>query len=243
MPDNELIIVPKKLAWDADGERIMESGISHVVLYPMSTNGYGNGVEWNGVTAINENPSGADATDLYADNQKYATLRAAENFGFTIEAYTYPDEWAECDGSKTALSGAISVGQQSRKAFGLCYRTEIGDDQHPGMDKGYKIHIVYNCTASPSSRSYSTINNSPDAITFSWEATSTPTKFNATNEAAGFKPTCIITIDTTKFNDGGAAVEALEQLLYGKAGGSGTQAVEATLPSPDLVLSTLGYGS
>lgn len=234
------------LQWDQTGERDIESGISKVVLFPWDTtnNDYGAGVAWSGVTALNENPGGADVTDLYADNIKYATLRAAETFGFTIEAYTYPDEWAECDGSKAAVTG-VAVGQQTRKAFGLAYRTEIGDDTHPGMDKGYKLHIVYNCTASPSSRSYSTINNSPDAISFSWEGTSTPVAFTTFNSQ--FKPTSLITIDSTQFttaNGKKSLLDALEAKLYGTAAVTGTNAaaaVPAELPTPDEVLTTLGY--
>lgn len=218
------------LEWDKTGERELESGVSKVVLYPMTNGNYDAGVAWSGVTAISENPGGADITDLYADNIKYASLRAAETFGFTIEAYMYPDEWAACDGS-ASVTGAtgVLVGQQTRKAFGLAYRTEIGDDAHPGMDKGYKLHLVYNSTASPSGRSYSTINNSPDAITFSWEGNSTPVNVNV----AGLKPTCLITIDSTTADS--TKLKALEALLYG--GENST----ATLPNPATVLSTLGY--
>ena len=165
-----------KLVWDQSGQKEFESGVSQVVLFPMGASDYEKGVAWNGVTAITENPSGADVTDLYADDIKYASLRAAEQFGCTIEAYTYPDEWNECDGSAEAETG-VFIGQQPRKAFGLAYKTKIGDDKHPGLDKGYKIHIIYNSTASPSSRGYTTITDNPDAITFSWEANSTPVGF------------------------------------------------------------------
>lgn len=212
------------LTWDVEGHRLVESGISKVVLYPMTNGVYETGVAWSGVTGINENPGGADVTDLYADNIKYASLRAAETFGFGIEAYMYPDEWAECDGSAKVLAG-VTIGQQTRKAFGLCYRTEIGSDTNPGMDKGYKLHIVYNSTASPSGRSYATINNSPDAITFSWDANSTPVN------VTGYKPTCTIVIDSTTVDD--TKLKALEKILYGSSEAA------ATLPNPDTVLATL----
>lgn len=212
------------LTWDVEGQRLVESGVSKVVLYPMTNGVYENGVAWSGVTGINENPGGADVTDLYADNIKYASLRAAETFGFGIEAYMYPDEWAECDGSAKVLEG-VTIGQQTRKAFGLCYRTEIGSDTNPGMDKGYKLHIVYNSTASPSGRSYATINNSPDAITFSWDANSTPVN------VTGYKPTCTIVIDSTTVDS--TKLTALEKILYGSSEAA------ATLPNPDTVLSTL----
>ena len=210
-----------KLVWDQTGYREFESGVRNVVLFPMGTSGYANGVAWNGVTGIDENPGGADVTDLFADDIKYASLRAAETFGCTISAFTYPDEWNECDGSEEAATG-VFIGQQPRKAFGLAYRTAIGDDQHPGMDKGYKIHLIYNCTASPSARSYATINDNPDAITFSWEATSTPVA------CTGKKAVSTIVIDSTKADPDDLA--ALEAELYG---GDST---ESTLPSPDNVL-------
>lgn len=215
---------PYTLKWDETGERNVEAGISRVVLYPMEGKNYSTGVAWNGVTAFNENPSGADVTDLYADNMKYASLRAAERYGFTIEAYQYPEEWALCDGSAEAAPG-VYLGQQNRKAFGLVVRTEIGDDTHPGLDKGYKLHIVYNSTASPSSRSYATINENPDAITFSWECNSTP------EEVTNYKNVSSIIIDSTKTE--AKKLAALEALLYG----DGT--TDATLPKPDTVISTL----
>ena len=213
-----------KLTWHGTGEREIEAGVSEVALFPMGVSGYETGVAWNGVTAINENPSGADVTDLYADNIKYASMRSAEKFGFTIEAFTYPDEWAECDGSKEALNG-VFLGQQSRKAFGLVYKSNIGDENHPGMDKGYKLHIIYNSTASPSSRGYTTINDNPDAISFSWEANSTPV------EATGYKATCEITIDSTKAAS--AKLTALLETIYG------TNATNPTLPTPDQVIAAM----
>lgn len=213
-----------KMIWHGTGEREIEAGVSEVALFPMGSSGYEAGVAWNGVTAINENPSGADVTDLYADNIKYASMRSAEKFGFTIEAYTYPDEWAECDGSKEAQTG-VFLGQQSRKAFGLVYKTQIGDEAHPGMDKGFKLHIIYNSTASPSGRGYTTINDNPDAISFSWEANSTPVA--VTNH----KATCEITIDSTKAN--ATKLAALLEKIYG---GNST---DPTLPDPDTVLSDM----
>lgn len=233
------------LKWDQPGEKNLEAGVSHVALYPWNSTlnsgkgGYGNGIAWSGVTGFNENPSGADVTDLYADNVKYASLRAAEKYGFTIEAYQYPEEWAECDGS-AIISKGVYLGQQNRKAFGLVVRTQVGDDQHPGLDKGYKIHIIYNSTASPSGRSYATINENPDAITMSWEGSSTPVAFT-TNAYKDYKPVSTITIDTSKLLDVEdaamlAKVKALEDILYGNSNNGGTSAV---LPSPDDVLAML----
>ena len=225
-----------KMTWHGVGEREIEAGVSEVALFPMGASGYDTGVAWNGVTAINENPSGADVTDLYADNIKYASMRSAEKFGFTIEAYTYPDEWAECDGSKEAVSG-VFLGQQSRKAFGLVYKTQIGDEAHPGMDKGFKLHIIYNSTASPSGRGYTTINDNPDAISFSWEANSTPVS------VTGHKATCEITIDSTKFTAtaAAAALTSLLETIYGRDADTehSITALTPTLPDPDTVISTL----
>ena len=222
-----------KMTWHGVGKREIEAGVSEVALFPMGASGYETGVAWNGVTAINENPSGADVTDLYADNIKYASMRAAEKFGFTIEAFTYPPEWAECDGSKEAETG-VFLGQQSRKAFGLVYKSQVGDAEHPGMDKGFKLHIIYNSTASPSGRGYTTINENPDAISFSWEANSTPV------EVTGFKPTCEITIDSTKLGTGGdAKLTALLETIYGRDAGDGVTALTPTLPDPDDVLSAM----
>lgn len=222
-----------KMTWHGVGEREIEAGVSEVALFPMGTSGYETGVAWNGVTAINENPSGADVTDLFADNIKYASMRAAEKFGFTIEAYTYPPEWAECDGSKEAEDG-VFLGQQARKAFGLVYKSQVGDAEHPGMNKGFKLHIIYNSTASPSGRGYTTINENPDAISFSWEANSTPVA------VTGYKPTCEITIDSTKLGTGGdAKLTALLETIYGRDAGEGVTALTPSLPSPDDVLSAM----
>lgn len=208
-----------KLTWDASGERLYETGVKQGVLYVMDSNVYGNGVAWNGLTAITESPSGAESTPLYADDIKYLDLRSTEEFGATIEAYTYPDEFAACDGS-ASLADGVSIGQQARKMFGLCYRTTVGNDTD-GTDHGYKLHLIYGATASPSEKAYETINDSPEAITFSWEITTTPVS------VTGFKPTASITIDSTKADP--TCLAALEEKLYG-----GTSA-EPTLPLPDEV--------
>ena len=208
-----------KLTWDASGERLYETGVKQGVLYVMDNNVYGNGVAWNGLTAITESPSGAESTPLYADDIKYLDLRSTEEFGATIEAYTYPDEFAECDGS-ASLADGVSIGQQARKMFGLCYRTTVGNDTD-GTDHGYKLHLIYGATASPSEKAYETINDSPEAITFSWEITTTPVS------VTGFKPTASITIDSTKADP--TCLAALEEKLYG---GTST---EPTLPLPDEV--------
>lgn len=214
------------LSWDETGEKLYETGVDHGVLYPMGQNGYGDGVAWNGLTTVTETPSGAEATKLYADNIKYLEIRSAEEFGGTIEAYTYPDEWAECDGS-AALTTGVYAGQQPRKVFGLCYRTVLGNDVD--LDKhGYKLHIVYGCTASPSERSYATINDSPEAITFSWEFSSVPVN------VTGHKPVSCIVIDSTKVD--ATKLATLESILYG-TGGSTT--VAARLPLPAEIVSTL----
>lgn len=224
-----------KLAWDEDTKRLYETGTRKGVLYPMGSSGsYENGVAWNGLTAVTESPSGAEETALYADDIKYLSLRSKEEFGGTIEAYTYPDEWAECDGS-AQLTGApgVMVGQQTRKKFGLCYRTAVGNDVEAD-DYGYKLHLVYGAQASPSERSYATINDSPEAITFSWEFTTTPGNFDL---GGGLKPTAVITIDSTKVTgETKAAREAvmkrLEDVLYGTDAGSGTTATDPRLPLP-----------
>lgn len=227
-----------KLVWDQTGERLYETGVDRGVLYLLdSSNKYSTGVAWNGLTAVTESPSGAEATDLYADNIKYLSMRSAETFGATIEAYTYPDEFGECDGSAEIATGVI-IGQQSRKTFGLCYRTVIGNDVN-GNDHGYKLHLIYGATASPSEKGYATINDSPEAITFSWEVSTTPVNVE------GFKPTACLTIDSTKAN--ATDLASLEEILYGKdAGAEGTPAaVEPRLPLPDEVaeiMSTTAVG-
>lgn len=211
------------LSWHGTGDNQFEAGVKNVVLYPMGESTYEAGVAWNGVTAINENPGGADKTELYADDIKYAVMRSAETFSFTIEAYTYPDEWNECDGSVEAETG-VFLGQQPRKAFGLCYCTSIGDEGHPGMNKGYKLHLIYNSTAAPSGRGYTTINDNPDAISFSWEADSTPVEM----EGSAYKAVSTIVIDSTKADE--TALTALKAKLYG------TQSTDPELPDPATVL-------
>ena len=210
------------LTWDGSGERLYETGVDRGVLYVMSTGGtYGTGVAWNGLTGVTESPSGAEETALYADNIKYVSLYSAEEFGATIEAYTYPDEFAECDGSAELATG-VTVGQQTRKMFGLCYRTLLGNDTD-GQSHGYKLHLIYGATASPSEKAYATVNDSPEAITFSWEITTTPVN------VTGMSPTACITIDSTKAD--AECLAALEAKLYGSTEPSGTP----TLPLPDEV--------
>lgn len=213
------------LTWDEAVNRIYETGVDHMVLYPQTNSGtYTTGYAWNGVTAVNESPSGAEPTDLYADNIKYLSIRSAEQFGFTIEAYTYPEEFEECDGSASIATG-VTIGQQTRKPFGVCYRTIVGNDPQDN-DYGYKLHIVYNATCSPSARNYSTVNDSPEAITFSWECTSVPIAVDDNH-----KPCCTIVIDSTKAD--ATKLKALEDKLYG----SGNTA--AYLPLPAEVISTM----
>ena len=211
-----------KIEWDKTGERLYETGVKNGVLYVQEGGVYPKGVAWNGLTAVTESPSGAEATPLYADDIKYLNLLSAEEFGATIEAYTYPDEFAECDGS-AALADGVMIGQQPRKAFGLCYRTTIGNDTN-GNDYGYKLHIIYGALAAPSEKAYATINDSPEAITFSWEVTTTPVN------VTGAKPTAYITIDSTKADP--AKLAALEDILYGKNGEPGN---EPRLPLPDEI--------
>lgn len=234
-----------KLQWDKTGERFYELGVDHGVLYAYdeSSNSYGKygaGVVWNGLTGVTESPDGADANDLWADNIKYATLRAVETFGATIEAYTYPDEFAECDGTAQPVTG-VKLGQQKRKPFGFCFRTQVGNDTTTDSDDGYLIHIIYNATASPSDRSYETINDSPDAITFSWEVTTSPVDVGID----GYKPVSTIVIDSRKFTTTTqqTALAALEGKLYGKDPSTvgGNDGTEPYLPSPLEVLTTLGY--
>ena len=216
-----------KIVWDKTGEHFYETGVKNCVLYIPTEGVYSKGVAWNGITAITESPSGAEATALYADDTKYLNLYSVEEFGATIEAYTYPDEFAECDGSAELVAG-VKIGQQARKPFGLCYRTTIGNDTD-GNDHGYKLHIIYGAMASPSEKSYNTINDSPEAVTFSWELTTTPVN------VAGAKPTASITIDSTKVDD--QKLAALEEVLYGKdgTGSDHTGAVEPRLPLPDEI--------
>ena len=209
-----------KIVWDAVGEHTFETGVRNGVLYLKDAQGaYNTGVAWNGLTSVSESPEGAEATDLYADDIKYLTLMSAENFKATIEAYTYPDEFEECDGSATIANGVV-IGQQARKPFGLCYRTAIGNDTD-GNEHGYKLHIVYGCQASPSEKQYSTVNDSPEAITFSWEVNTTPVN------VTGKKPTATLIIDSTKADK--AKLTALEAILYG------SESTEPRLPLPDEI--------
>lgn len=212
-----------KLVWDNTGERLFETGVDHGVLYPITDGIYGSGVVWNGLTSVSESPSGAEANPQYADNIKYINLISAEEFGCTIEAYTYPAEFAECDGSVQAATG-VMLGQQSRKSFGFSYRTKVGNDTM-GQDFGYKLHLVYGCLAAPSEKAYNTINDSPEAITFSWEITTTAVPVE------GHKPTAVITIDSTKADKD--ALQNLEDILYGGE-------TAARLPLPDEVISIMG---
>lgn len=217
-----------KLVWDKTGERLYETGVRKGVLYLKGENGaYSNGVAWNGLTAVTESPSGAEATPLYADDIKYLNLLSAEEFSATIEAYTYPDEFAECDGSGSLVAG-VFIGQQKRKQFGLCYRTVLGNDED-GEEYGYKLHIIYGCLAAPTEKAYATINDSPEAITFSWEISTTPV------EVSGFKPTASLVIDSTKVD--AEKLAALEEILYGKDGTGDPQtgAVAPRLPLPDEI--------
>ena len=209
-----------KIVWDQTGERLYETGVKKGVLYPMGAGGtYPTGVAWNGLTAVTESPSGAEATPLYADDTKYLTLMSVEEFGGTIEAYTYPKEFEECDGSAQLVDG-VSIGQQPRKTFGFSYVTTIGNDTENNKH-GYKLHLVYGALASPSEKAYATINDSPEAITFSWEFSTTPVAVE------GFEPTSLITIDSTKVD--AEKLAALEAKLYG------TESEEATLPLPNEI--------
>ena len=213
-----------KIIWDDTGSRLYETGVRNVVLYPMGSEGaYDKGVAWNGVTAITESPSGAEAEPLYADDIKYLELRSVEEFGASIEAYTYPDEFAACDGSAELIAG-MKIGQQPRKAFGLSYRTTLGNDTE-GEEYGYKIHVIYGAKAAPSEKAYATVNDSPEAITFSWEVTTTPVA--VTNH----KPTSYLEFDSTKLSE--KAMAAVEALLYGDTD------KEATLPTPDELLAAI----
>lgn len=228
------------LEWDKTSEHLYETGVSRGVLYVVDptktgTNKYGDGVEWNGLTSVSESPEGAEASAIYADNIKYLNLMSAEDFKGTIEAYTYPDEFGVCDGSDELLTG-IKIGQQTRRMFGLCYRTEIGNDE--SQAHGYKIHLVYNCLASPSERSYETINDSPEAITFSWEFSTTPVNVSDVS-GKSFKPTACVTIDSTKLTTN--QLTALEEALYGKAADATQQTAEekAKLLLPDEIVELL----
>ena len=221
-----------KLQWDKAGERFWETGVSKGVLFPMTAPGvYGAGVPWNGLVNVTQSPSGAEPSAIYADNIKYLNLMSVEELEASIEAYTYPDEFATCDGSAVVAAGA-KIGQQARKMFALAYQTKIGNDLDPEL--GYKIHIIYGCLAGPSEKSHDTVNDSPEAMTFSWDLTTTPV------DVAGFKPTASIEIDSTKTTP--ANLAALELILYGKD--AVTEPVEAAVAArlvlPNEVISILG---
>lgn len=213
-----------KLTWDNIGERFYETGVSKGVVYPQVAGAYPAGAAWNGLISVSLTPSGAEPTPLYANNHKYLNLMSVEELGMSIEAYTYPDEFAECDGS-AALAEGVRIGQQKRKTFGFCFRTELGNDTE-GTTLGYKLHLVYGCLASPSEQSNSTINDSPEAKTMSWECSTTPV------EVEGFEPTASIEIDSTKVSETG--LKALEDALYG------TAEKEAYLPLPAEVITLVG---
>lgn len=209
-----------RLIWDAIGEKFYEMGTKMGVLYPMKEDGsYENGVAWNGLTTVTESPSGAEETKLYADDIKYASLRSAEEYAYTIEAYTYPEEWEPCDGSAQVATG-VTIGQQKRKGFGFSWVTTVGNDVSDEVGK--KIHIAWNSTASPSEKSYASINDSPDAITFSWECSTSPVN------VSGFRPTSHMEIDCSKLK--AATVKAIEDKLWG------TENAEATLPTPEEII-------
>lgn len=214
-----------KLEWDKVGEHFYETGVDHAVLYLRDTSGkYTKGYAWSGVTSISESPSGAEASAQYADNQKYLTLISAEEFGMTIEAFTFPSEFDECNGEVEAAEG-VRIGQQKRSTFGLSYRTKVGNDVD-GQDKHYKLHLVYGCTASPSERAYATVNESPEAMTFSWEISTNP------ENVTGQKPTSLITIDSREADP--EKLQQLEAMLYGDT------ETEPKLPSPDEVVALFG---
>ena len=218
-----------KLVWDKSGEHLYETGIDHGVLYPEVDGGYPLGIAWNGLTTVTESPSGAEANAMYADNIKYLNILSAEEFGATIEAYTYPDEFCACDGSASPTKG-MYVGQQSRQHFGISYRTILGNDTKSN-DYGYKLHLIYNCLAAPSEKAYASVNDSPEAISFSWEVSTTPVQIT------GYKPTATIIIDSTKVDQ--TKLAALETILYGVDKTGEIAAVDPRLPLPDEVLATL----
>lgn len=212
-----------KIIFDNTGEKIYETGVDHCVLFVRNGNAYQTGVAWNGITAINESPSGAEATPIYADNIKYLNIVSGEDFGATIEAYTYPDEFTECDGSAEIIEG-VKIGQQTRKPFALCYRTLIGNDV-AGTGHGYKLHFIYNAQAAVSAKNYKTINESPEAMSFSWEISTTP------EVVEGFKPTATVTVDSTKVDS--QKLKALEDKIYG------TESSEPTMPTISEIVSLL----
>lgn len=231
-----------KLKWDKIGERVYETGVDHGVLYPQKGGAYPNGVAWNGLTAVTESPSGAEDNPLYADNMKYLNLKSAEEFGATVECYTYPPEWAACNGEADLVPG-VTMGQQRRNTFGLSYRTKKGNDTE-GEDYGFKIHLIYGASASPSEKSYSTVNDSPEAITFSYEITTTPIDVSGKDEnGKPFKPVASITIDSTLVDR--EALDKLEAILYGTDADPSDEdstATEPRLPLPDEIKEIFSKG-
>lgn len=231
-----------KLIWDKIGERLYETGISNGVLYPVQSDGkYGKGVAWNGLISVSESPSGAETTPQWADNIKYLNLMSVEEFGATIEAFMYPDEFAECDGSAEIAQG-VFAGQQSRKMFGLCYKTVLGNDVEED-DYGYRLHLIYGAKAAPSEKGYSTKSDSPEAITLSWELSTTPVDVSKVINGKKVKPTACITIDSTKVD--AAKLAMLEEILYGKDAGTedGADGIEPRLPLPDEVIELMGVAA
>ena len=223
--------MPGKITWDATGERYFEMGVSKGVLFVMGSAGtYGEGVAWNGLSTVTESPEGAEPTDIWADNIKYATLRSTETFSGTIEAYTYPDEFNACNGEATLVEGA-TIGQQSRATFGLCYRTEIGSDTASDGTAGYKLHFLYGLTASPSEKAYASINDSPEAIAFSWEVSSTPVTVTS---ISGAKPTSTVVVDSRTADS--TKLRELEKMVYGDT------ATTSKLPTPDEIYTLLNEG-
>lgn len=222
-----------KLKWDKAGERLYKTGVDHGVLYPMSSGTYGKGVVWNGLTAVNKSPSGAEDNPMYADNMKYLNLKSTEELGLTIECYMYPDEWAACNG-ETDVAEGVRLGQQRRNTFGFSYRNKIGNDIE-GEDYGFEINLIYGCSSAPSEQSNSTINDSPEAATFSYEITTTPVNVSGVGpDGKPYKPTACITIDSTKVD--AAKLKELEKILYGSDATEGGTATEARLPLPDEII-------
>lgn len=229
------------IEWDKVGEHTYETGVRNGVLYVQDTDGtYGDAIAWNGLTAVTESPSGAESNPQYADDTKYLDLRSAEEFGATIEAFTYPDEFEACDGTASPVAG-VSLGQQSRKSFGLCYRTSVGNDTD-GSDYGFKLHIIYGATAAPSEKAYQTVNDSPEAITFSWEVTTVPVEVGVTKpDGTEYKKTATVVVDSTKCKTEAqkTALKDLMSTLYGTAAKDSTPAVPGKLPTPKEIIEAL----
>lgn len=225
-----------KLVWDQTGEKFYETGVQDGVLYPYNNNAYQTGVAWNGLTSVSQSPEGAEATKLWADNREYLNLLSNETFKATIEAYMYPDEFKACNGEKSIATG-VTIGQQSRMPFGFCYKTKVGSDADP--EAGYKIHIVYGCQAAPSEKSYATVNDSPEAMTLSWEINTTPVN------VSGSKPTAYLEIDSRDFNTVTlkAKLTEIEDILYGKDASGNDEATDPRLPLPDEIAQKIGVVS